>query len=282
MDTVVSELPAKVAGMSMSEYLKHPADSRSFICSVMDHGGEVQRFLEDGFSIFSGNAGTTLGSQFDRLMEGVIGGKGIGEQLRIPPEEVLGKNGSRATNTYKEWAAKQTDGIVCSSEEAWKFQRMFDSVRSHAAAWDLVQSTTETQMSCFGLVDNHPVKVRPDAGNAELWWDLKTTSAPWSQLARSVKAYHYGEQEWLYVAVARELGMDHFRMPFLFVSTVPPFSCNVYLLPEDYVQECGARMKAAMELIRLRRETGEYLPLTHGTVQELEIPDWVRRTTEVF
>lgn len=282
MDTLVSELPAKVAGMSMREYLQHPADSRSFICSVMDHGGETQKFLEDGFSIFPGNAATSLGSNFDALLEGIIKGKGLGEQLRIPPDDVLGKGGSRATNAYKEWAAKQEGGIVCSTDEAWKFGRMLDSIRNHAAAWDLVQSTTETQQSCFALVDNHPVKVRPDAGCHGLWWDLKTTSAPMAQLARSVKSYHYGEQEWLYVAVARELGMDHFRMPFLFVSTVPPFSCNVFLLPEDYVAECGARMKAAMELIRLRRETGEYLPLTHGTVQELEIPDWVRRTQEVF
>jgi hypothetical protein len=159
---------------------------------------------------------------------------------------------------------------------------MFDSLRGNAAAWDLVESTTETQQSCFALVDGHPVKVRPDAATPELWWDLKTTSAPWSQLARSVKSYHYGEQQWLYTAVAMELGMDHFRMPFLFVSTVPPFGCKVFLLPEDYVAECGSRMLAAMELIRLRRETGEYLPLDHGAVQELEIPDWVRRTQEVF
>jgi hypothetical protein len=280
MDTV-SELPAKVGGMSMRDYLSHPADSRSFICSVMEHGGETQRFLEQGFSIFSGNAGTTLGSQFDSLITNTILGKSFAEQLCIPPDDVLGANGSRSTKAYKEWAGGQT-GIVCSKEESWKFSRMFDSLRANDAAWDLVESTTETQQSCFGLVDGHPVKVRPDAATPELWWDLKTTSAPWSQLARSVKSYHYGEQEWLYVSVARELGMDHFRMPFLFVSTVAPFGCKVFLLPEDYVAECGVRMRAAMELIRLRRETGEYLPLDHGAVQELEIPDWVRRTTEVF
>lgn len=278
----IGGLPAKVFDLSMREYLAAPGDSRSFICSVKDHGGVVQRFLEDGYSLFAGNTATSMGSDFDTLIMGVIAGKGIGEQLRIPPDDVLGANGSRSTKAYKEWAAQQTGGITCTADQAWKYQKMFDSLWSHEAAKGYVTSTLETQVSCFAEVDGHLVKVRPDGICQAVWWDLKTTSAPWSNFARSVKSYHYGEQEWLYVSVAKELGMAHFRMPFVCVSTVPPFDCQVFLLPEDYVEECGEQMKNAMELIRLRRETGEYLPLNHGEVQELEIPDWVRRTTEVF
>lgn len=278
----IGELPAKVMNLSMREYLAAPGDSRSFIVAVMEYGGVVQQFLEDGYSLFSGSTATSIGSDFDALIMGVIAGKGIGEQLRIPPEDVLGANGSRSTKAYKEWAAKQEGGIVCSSEQAWKFQKMFDAAWNHAAARSLIESTRETQASCFAEIDGHLVKVRPDGCCDNLWWDLKTTSAPWVNLARSVRQYHYGEQEWLYCAVAQEFGMPKFRMPFVFVSTQPPFDCKVFTLPEDYVEECGERMKSAMELIRLRRETGEYLPLSHGEVEELEIPDWVRRTTEVF
>lgn len=277
----IGELPAKVMNLSMQEYLQAPGDSRSFICSVMEHGGVVQKYLEDGLSLFSGNAATSLGTNFDSLVMGVIAGKTVDSQLSVPPDEVLGANGSRSTKAYKEWAAEQK-GIVCSNDEAWKFRRMFDSLRSHEAAWGYVSSTIETQVSAFAEIDGHLVKVRPDGCCEQLWWDLKTTSAPWASLPRSVKAYHYGEQEWLYVQVARELGLPQFRMPFVFVSTVAPYDCQVFTLPVDYVDECGDRMRAAMELIRLRRETGEYLPLDHGAVQEMEIPDWVRRTTEVF
>lgn len=277
----IGELPAKVMNLSMGEYLRAPGDSRSFICSVMDGGGSVQLFQEKGYSLFSGNAATSLGSSFDRLIMGVIAGKSVAEQLAIPPEDVLGANGSRSTKAYKEWAATQ-DGIVCSKDEAWKFQMMFDSLWAHEAAQELVRLTQETQLTAFAEIDGHLVKVRPDACTADLWWDLKTTSSPWPQLAKSVKTFHYGEQEWLYAQVAYQLGVPQFRMPFVFVSTQPPFDCNVFLLPEDYVAECGERMRSTMELIRLRRETGEYLPLNHGAVQELEIPDWVRRTQEVF
>ena len=278
---IIDELPAKVMNMSMADYLKAEGDSRSFICAVMEHGGVVQKYQEEGLSLFSGNAATSLGSNFDRLIMGVIAGQAVDEQLSVPPDDVLGANGSRSTKAYKEWAAQQT-GIVCSADEAWKYRRMFNSLRQHDAAWGYLTATIETQVSAFAIVDGHLVKVRPDGCCESLWWDLKTTSAPWNHFARSVKSYHYGEQEWLYVRVAKELGLPQFRMPFVCVSTVPPYDCQVFVLPVDYVEECGERMRNAMELIRLRRETGEYLPLDHGAVQELEIPDWVRRTQEVF
>lgn len=278
----IDELPAKVSGMPMSQYLSHPAMSRSFICSCMEGGGEVQKFLEDGYSVFSGNAGTSMGSNFDTLLMNVIAGDSLESQLRIPPEDVLGANGSRSTKAYKEWAAAQKDGVVCSEDEAWKFRRMFKAIREHEAAWGLVSATVATQNSCFGVIEGHLVKVRPDAELEHKWWDLKTTSSPKSMISKSVKSFHYGEQEWLYVQVAMQFGLPRFSMPFLFVSTVPPFWCEVWELPPDYVDECGERMLNAMELIALRRETGEYLPLDHGKVKQLEIPDWVRKTQEVF
>jgi hypothetical protein len=278
----ITDLPTRVIGMHMQAYLMEKEfDSRSTIVQVMEGGGEVQKFMDEGFSMFSGNAATKRGSAFDSIVMGICEGKGFGEQISIPPPDVLGSNGSRSTKAYKEWEAKQT-GVVCSEDEAWRYQRMLDSMRGTEAAWELVTLTKQTQASYFAEIDGHPVKVRPDGECDELWWDLKTTSSQWSKLARSVKDFHYGEQEWLYREVAKVFGVPHFRMPFVFVSTTPPFGCKVFLLPEDYVEECGVRMRATMELMRLRRSTGEYLPLDHGEVQELAIPEWVRRTEEVY
>ena len=278
----ITDLPTRVIGMSMQAYLaEKDFDSRSTIVQVMEGGGEVQAFQDEGFSVFAGNEGTRKGTQFDHLVTGVCQGKGFMEQISIPPPDVLGSNGSRSTKAYKEWEALQ-QGVVMSELEAWKAQRMFESLRECDSAWELISLTKLTQASYFAEIDSHPVKVRPDGECEDLWWDLKTTSSSWSKLARSVKDFHYGEQEWLYREVAKCFGMPHFRMPFVFVSTQPPFGCRVFLLPEDYVEECGARMRATMELMRLRRSTGEYLPLDHGEVQELAIPEWVRRTEEVY
>jgi hypothetical protein len=278
----IKDMPTRVIGMKMQAYLmEKDFDSRSSIVQVMEGGGEVQKFTDEGFSMFSGNAATKKGSEFDAAITNVCKGEDFESQFVVPPESVLGSNGSRSTKAYKEWESQQTK-IVTSEAEAWRYGRMFRSLRENSSAWELVTLTTQTQASYFAEIDGHPVKVRPDGECEELWWDLKTTSSSWSKLARSVKDFHYGEQEWLYREVAKVFGVPHFRMPFVFVSTVPPFGCKVFLLPEDYVEECGVRMRATMELMRLRRSTGEYLPLDHGEVQELAIPEWVRRTEEVY
>ena len=277
------DAPMRVDGMPMSEYLAQKGyDSRSSICQVMEGGGEVQLFQDGGGAMFSGNSATKTGTKVDDLVMRKLAGQDPLAMLRIPPADVLGSNGSRSTKAYKEWAAEQTDCIVCSESEADLWRRMLEALEANESASELMRLTTRTQASYFCEIDNHPVKVRPDAECQDLWWDLKTTSSSWRKLAYSVRDYHYGEQEWLYREVAKVFGVPHFRMPFVFVQTVPPYGCRVFLLPEDYVEECGARMRATMELMRLRRSTGEYLPLDAGEVQELAMPDWVRRVEEVY
>lgn len=277
------DAPMRVDGMPMSEYLAQKGyDSRSSICQVMEGGGEVQLFQDGGGAMFSGNSATKTGTKVDDLVMRKLAGQDPLAMLRIPPADVLGSNGSRSTKAYKEWAAEQTDCIVCSESEADLWRRMLEALEANESASELMRLTTRTQTSYFAEIDNHPVKVRPDAECQDLWWDLKTTSSSWRKLAYSVRDYHYGEQEWLYREVAKVFGVPHFRMPFVFVQTVPPYGCRVFLLPEDYVEECGVRMRATMELMRLRRSTGEYLPLDAGEVQELAMPDWVRRVEEVY
>lgn len=279
----MSKLPIKIVGMPNGEYHgKREFLSRSYLTAVAEGGGEVQQFLDQGHSLFSGNTATRKGSEWDTLVQGLCEGKTLTEQLRVPPSEVLGANGARTTKAYKEWESQQTDCVVCSAEQAWQYGKMLDSLMANDSARRLIERTTETQVSVFFDLDGHPVKVRPDGCCEELWWDMKTTSSKWSQVARSIGDYGYGEQAWLYTQGAMAIGYEGFRMPFVFCQTVPPFGCIVRTLPDDFVGECGERMLQTMELVRLRRETGEYLPLDHGETRELEIPAWIRNKAEVF
>jgi hypothetical protein len=77
------------------------------------------------------------------------------------------------------------------------------------------------------------------------------------------------------------VGLEHFRMPFVFVQTMAPYACHVFYLPEQFVAEAGQRLIRVMEEVRLRRSTGVYMPADHGTITELEIPAWARQVEEV-
>lgn len=282
MDTLIdwSNLPVSVVGMANGAYHgKREFDGRSFLCAVAKGGGEAQLWMDKGYSLFGGNSATTTGSEFDDLITGILGGKNFDDLVVVPPESVLGKNGSRSTTAYKEWAAEQT-GLCVTDDIRWKYRQMYESMLENESAYDLMTKTTRTQLSVFFEAFGHRLKVRPDACTDTLWWDLKTTSSPWEKLFFSARDYGYCEQAWLYTEGAKAIGYDDFDMPFVFVQTVPPYRCRVRTMPRVLVERAGRRMVSVMEDVRLRRSTGVYLPSDSGEIKELEVPEFALRNQE--
>ena len=283
MDTLIdfTKLPLSVGGMANATYHSNKEfDGRSFLCAVLKYGGEAQSWMDKGYSLFGGNSATTTGSEFDEIVTKLLEGKNFADVVVVAPEEVLGSNGTRNTKAFREWAAQQT-GIICTPETHWKYTKMVNSMYGNDAVYGLMTQTVRTQMSYFFEAYGHKLKVRPDAETASLWWDLKTTSATWDRVYRSVLDYGYAHQEWLYVEGAKAFGFEHFRMPFVFVQTMPPFSCHAYYLPEALVAEAGKQLISVMEEVRLRRSTGMYKPAEAGEIQELEVPAWALKQEEV-
>lgn len=278
----MDSLPEKVVGMSNAEYHARPELSRTFIWSVYRHGGAAQKHMDEGHSLFSGNSATSLGSDFDTLVMGLCEGRDIEAMIAVAPESVLGKDGRRAGNAYKEWEADalKQGRIPCNEEYRFKLTTMAENLLSCPPARDCVEETNETQVSVFFEANGHRVRVRPDGCTPRYWWDLKTTSSSWDQLYRSIFEYGYAMQEALYVRGAMAVGLDWHRMPFVFVRSVPPFDCHTFWLPQDVVEEAGKQLDRTLELIRLRRQTGEYMPADHGEITELLIPQWARKQEE--
>ena len=277
-----SELPRKVVGMSSTDYFaQNDFDSRSFLVSVMKYGGAAQQWQDNGHSLFAGNSATKLGTKFDSVVMSIAAGFEIDKVIVTPPRDVLSANGSRAGNAYKEWKAKlYSYEIDCNEEEAFLLRTMTEHTLANPGARRLIENTTETQLSVFFEIDGHPLKCRPDGVMLEQWWDLKSTSATWDRVNDSVVEYGYGEQEWLYCEGARQIGFQHFRMPFVFTQTVAPYECRVFYLPEDYVADAGQRLLRVMEEVRLRRSSGEYMPVDYGEITEMTIPQWALRKRE--
>lgn len=278
-----SSLPRKVVGMSNADYhAQNDFDSRSFIWSVHRYGGAAQKFMDDGHSLFAGNNATSLGSDFDELMMKVCEGLDVDAILAVAPDSVLAKDGRRVGTAYRDWQEQVAAAgqIPCNEEYRFKLATMAENLLACPAARKCVEETTETQVSVFFETNGHPVRVRPDGCTPTYWWDLKTTSANWDVLYRSIFDYGYAMQEALYVRGAMAVGLDWHRMPFVFVHSVPPFDCHTFWLPLDVVEEAGKQLDRTLELIRLRRLTGEYMPADHGEITELSIPQWARKQEE--
>jgi hypothetical protein len=255
--------------------------SRSYLHAVAKGGGAAQRWLDLGHDLVPFTNSIKIGNAFDRLIEGVCRGKSVDSMIQSPPPEVLAKDGSRRGKAYEAWKAENENNgaIDCNEDMAFQLRSMVESLLANDDARPLVESTIETQVSAFFEVDGHLVKVRPDAGCRHLWWDIKTTSSPWDRLHKSAADYGYCEQEWLYVAGAKALGMDHFRMPFVFTQTFAPYMTEVYYMPEDLVSAAGVRLRNTMAIAKLRQVTGEYQPASQG-IKELVFPKYTRSIYE--
>lgn len=274
-------LPRVVVGLSNADYhAEREFDSRSFLLAVMKGGGESQLWMQMGRSLFTGNSATSTGTEFDAIVTAVLEGTSFDDTVVVPPDDILGANGSRSTKAYKEWAANQTAVCVTADIKA-KYGRMLDSMRGCDAVYRLMEQTVKTQVSVFFEAFGHKLKVRPDACTDTEWWDLKTTSSTWDRLHYSVRDYGYAEQAWLYTQGAKQVGYKDFRFPFVFVQTVPPFAVRARYLPQEMVDEAGVQLINVMEEVRLRRSTGMYYPADAGEITEMEIPAWALKTEEV-
>lgn len=279
----IDKLPCKIAGIPNEVYhgseLKEFA-SRSFVHAVERSDGEAQLWLDKGRSLWNGNSATSLGSQFDDLVTRLLEGKPFDEVVVCPPAAVLDARGARSGNKYREWAAEQT-GVICTVDQRDQFRWMWDAMCGNDEVFhQLISKTNETQISVFFEVDGHKCKNRPDACTPSVWWDLKTTSHSWDRIYRSVIDYGYDLQAAFFDFAAEALGMEPFRTPFVFVQTVPPYGCRAFVLPEEMVANAKQRVRSALEQIRLRRSTGEYMPVEANEITELEIPRWALKQEE--
>ena len=293
--TVGREYPFVVTGMPNEEY--HSQNDhlrRSMIVQVAKYGGEAQRFIDDGHSLFKGSTATTKGSRFDDLTMQLIEGKQFNDVVVQTPSEVLTKSGQRRGKPYLEWKSQQEkEGKICvSADEEWELTMMVDHMMQNPVARELIEETQQTQLSVFFLFDGVPCACRPD-GNLPLdysselfpipvWWDLKTTSSTWDRIHVSSQAYGYAEQEAFYTEAAMQLGYKPHRMPFVFVQTMPPYRCRVFHIPQEVVGNARSRISNTIAEIQLRRRTGIYLPVEADQINELDVPQWAQQEEELF
>ncbi len=258
--------------------------SRSYLAAVAKGGGETQRWLDAGHSIFTGNQGTKTGTKFDKLIEHIIHGGSFEDKIAVAPPEVLTNNGHRRGKAYEQWRNEVSNEgkIECSSDEEFQLSHMLEHLMECAPARELIEATDETQLTGLFEWEGVLCRVRPDGVTPNQWWDLKTTASDWTQLSKSCMNFGYSEQQAMYSECARQLGWPEFKFPFVFVQTFPPYRCRVFYIPDDIVEHARARLINTIHEVRLRQRTGIYLPIEIDSIEEIEFPRYHIVEEEVF
>lgn len=255
--------------------------SRSWTHQIYRYGGVGQKLLEQGVRLVGMNQGLKIGSWFDAYWEAKALGEDTSKLFVVAPPEVLAADGSRRGKAYTDWSKSQTGQIVTESDLEL-LGLMWAAVEACDRAMELLGNTSDTQRSVFWTDRNgHARKSRYDGQTSELVYDVKTTSSQWDQIYKSFLDYGYIWQSAWYQDSAYQIEYEPFRMPFVVVQTVPPYECGVFVMPSELIDAARDQIDRTLDAIRLRRETGEYLPADYGVEKEMVFPGWVW-TKEVY
>lgn len=278
MDIDISNGPVSLGRRELSNDAYHGEKafiSRSTAHQIFRYGGRGQWLLEKGRRLVGMNAGLKIGSWFDSYWEAKALGEDVSGLFVVAPSDVLAADGSRRGKAYTDWAKSQS-GTIVTQEDIDLLQLMWDGVEQCAAAVFYLHETSDTQRSVFWEDrGGHKRKARFDGQTPSLIYDVKTTSSQWDQVYKSFIDYGYIWQAAWYTDAAYQIGYEPFNMPFIVVQTVPPYETKVFTMPSDMVDAAREQIDQTLDAIRLRKETGEYLPADYGVEQEMTFPAWV-------
>lgn len=249
--------------ISGDEYHRHPAYSKTRLSCFAESRRLYQAIHVDGSITPKSSDAKDLGSfahaailEPDRLE---------GEFIRIPPE-VLTKDGKRAGNAWKQFAAEHADQTLLKERDWDTVETIVKSVQQSDIARLLYAGGTFTEGSWF-YVDHETklqCKFRPDVlketDDCVYVFDPKVTSLGVSpgQFRHQIKKFRY----WLSVAHTTAGVQSEFKKPcrylFVAVSVEPPHTCTVHEMTEATVEEAMARRAEILAGLRACIDVGDW------------------------
>ncbi len=262
-------------------------NSRSKITRFIEHGRVGLGLERRGVPLFSGNAGTSLGTVVDRWWDAYCHNPDADprDMFHVAPDSVLTSNGQRRGNKFKAWREEleASGGVEVAPAELEKACLMADSLKANPLAVELARATVATQRSIFWKSDEgHLLKIRADGDDGETPYDLKTTSCDIRdvgarEFARKGWRLGYADQAALYTDgfVAMGLKTDGRPFKFVVVQSVVPYRTRVLVYPPDVVEAARARVYNALNDMRDAIETSDFSDIVDGRVCELSLPSWI-------
>jgi len=254
--------------------------SRSRITRFINHGRAGLGCEKRGISLFSGNAGTSLGTVVDTWLDHFASDPKVhpSDLFVTPPAEVLSSNGQRRGKAYTAWLEEQTREVV-SDTEMEKAVIMADRIKDNPLAMELIESTVCTQRCIFWeSPEGHKLKIRADGDDGRVPWDLKTTSAPIDAFPGKAVQYGYHHQAALYLDGFAAMGLldDPYTTDFKFlvVQSIPPYRVRVTIFPQQVVDYARAQVYDALDQMREVEETQNYFDPEDLKVTTMEVPRW--------
>ena len=190
------------------------------------------------------------------------------------------KEGKAVYADFLESAGEKT---VIGEDDSAQIKQMREAVYNHPVAGPLVshpfkmiEHSIYCQHSATGLL----VKIRPDCiiEGRQMIVDLKTTTnASAGAFSSSCVGYTYHIQAGMYLAIARQHGIDVNEFVFVAVEKTAPFSVGVYRADKEMIALGYDEFERAMELYAKCMELHSWPGYNGDQMTTIGLPTWAAR-----
>jgi len=203
------------------------------------------------------------------------------KRVAVVPEAVLGKNGSKSTKAYRQWAEDNAHKTQLTEEQVEQVHGMYRSVISKKG---FIKYFTGGMAETSGLwiedFSGHSIrlKIRPDyLPTVGVAADLKTTAQPldrWPAFAANTLAH------WSAALTCRGLtrltGVNHVEYIFGVIETTPPHDCAIFRTPRYLIEYGEYQINELLPRLAECDRTGEW-PGAPDEERTLQYPAWALR-----
>ena len=194
-----------------------------------------------------------------------------------PPDNVLGKNGSKGTSAYRDWVATQdAEALILSREDFERAHYMRDAVLAHPIASELLSGGNPEVSILWTDANGVRRKCRPDY-LATAYVDLKTTiSAKPDVFGKQAYNLHYHWSAAWTIDVGAGLGSTLSQYYFIAVEKESPWAVTVFSTPDELLDLARAEIAPVYHLYKACREFDTW-PGYSSEVQTLTFPRWAMK-----
>ena len=263
--------PGFYKNLSLEAYLKADGLSKSGLVDLADSPAHYQARKLEPKTFPAADLGTAL-----HML--VLEPHRADRFIVTPPAEVLGKNGSKNTNAYREWLEALPGGtIVLNQADYNAAQCMRDAVFAHPAASDILKAGNP-EVSAFAFCEDGSGvlrKCRPDFLTEGPVLDLKTTVSanPEAFGRQSFSLQYHWSAAWSLDIIKGLTGANNRPYILVAVEKSLPWAVACYEVPQVLIDD--AREKIALLLAKYRAclEIGAW-PAYSESVETLFVPPW--------
>lgn len=198
--------------------------------------------------------------------------------IRVIPEEVLSKSGSRAGNAWKEWYAENERYECLKRQDYDAVLRAVQSLREHPMAGPLLEEPGECEWAYYAY--DEPLRLRMRCKldkyipRRNLVLDIKSTEQPTTEwfAEMAVSNFGYWIQEYFYRRVLGMCGIKDITFLFIFISTTRPHTVDCYTLEPEWLEVASERVEKALVDLSYRMEDGWWQPDDFDAAKPLKCP----------